>query len=334
MDPRDMAVKKAELSVMVAEAQAKGDAYGEAGFQEIRERSARLKEMLKEQAERKEIAQIMGNHPAGDESGSEGLWSRKLSQVAEFKFARTELEALQKSMLAGASYRAKAVQAESTLGVPAGSVLDLGQIDPAVRETFRVADLIPARLFGSGGMEAGNDVTYYRPVDLANQAAAVAEAAALPQSSPTWEAVSEPIRKVAHYAHIPDEALQDWSEFQQVLGAEMLAGMIAIENSQLLVGSGVAPNLAGVFDDSRSVLTQSQGTDTVIDAVIKSLNKVRRTGFVEPDAIVLRSADWEPIGLAKNSGWRRTPTTTTTSVPLRWAGRSRSTVFRCPSVRL
>lgn len=240
--------------------------------------------------------------PGVDEGGAgpSNDFTKSLGDIQRLRFDQGDLESFRKAADSGSSYRVKAVQAESAFAQSAGTLFDF-ELAPAVRETLRIASLIPAKLLGGGDGEAGNDVTYFTPSTLATGATAVAEAAALPQSSPTWVAVNEPIRKVAHYAHVPDEALQDWGQFYEVLGSEMVQGMIAIENSQLLVGSGVSPNLAGVFDDSRSITQVAQGTDTTLDAVLKSIAKVRELGFVEPDAVIMRASDWLGIRLSKNA---------------------------------
>lgn len=42
------------------------------------------------------------------------------------------------------------------------------------------------------------------------------------------------MRKLAHFTRINDEVLQDFSNFSNVVGAELLAGLVDVENAQLL----------------------------------------------------------------------------------------------------
>lgn len=235
-----------------------------------------------------------------DGSGFGGDW-QPLSEALSLKFGQAEMKNLHQAALSKTPFRtgAKAVQAESDFDQADAAFFDLTRIAPN-RARFRVASLLPATV----KLGDGNSVTYYKPSTLATAAAATAEAAALTQSSPTWVAVDEPIRKVGHYAHVPDEAVQDWADFQSVLGQELLDGLISVENAQLLVGSGVAPNLAGIYDDSRAVTARAQGTDMVADAIMKALGDVRDLGNVEPDAIIMRASDWIVIRTLKDNNDR------------------------------
>lgn len=241
------------------------------------------------------VAAVSG--PAPDETGMTSDFQKTVADLAGFKFAAKDVENLRASAMGGTPYGMKAVQAETAFAVADGNFFDLERF-PAVRAKFRVASLIPAKM----SVGDGNGITYYRPSTLATGATAVAEGGSIPQSSPTFVAVSEAIRKMGHYAHVPGEALQDQADFVQVLAEELVGGLIAVENAQVLVGSGAGANLAGIFDDSRTAIqARAQGTDTVLDAVMKALDDVRTNGHAEPDSIVMRSSDWTSIRLAKNA---------------------------------
>jgi HK97 family phage major capsid protein len=110
-----------------------------------------------------------------------------------------------------------------------------------------------------------------------------------------------PRRKVAHYAEVQDEILNDWTQFRQVVTTEMLAGLIDAENEQLLNRSGVAPDLVGLVATPAIQTTGSAGTD--LDAIATAMNIVRTAVFMEPDTIVMHPNDWSSTGfqLAKDS---------------------------------
>lgn len=126
---------------------------------------------------------------------------------------------------------------------------------PFLRDKPRVANLIPVE------RTDGPTVFYFRGSTAASAAAAVAQGAAKPESSPVWTQVSSPVRKLAHYVRINDEVLQDFVNFRQVIGTELLAGLIDAENGQLLTGSGVDPNLTGLLTTS-GILTRARATDS------------------------------------------------------------------------
>jgi len=61
---------------------------------------------------------------------------------------------------------------------------------------------------------------------------------AKPESSPVWTQVIVPIRKVAHYTWVNDEVLANFSNFAEIIGQELLAGLVDAENARLLTGGG------------------------------------------------------------------------------------------------
>ncbi|MFN2489299.1 MAG: phage major capsid protein [Actinomycetota bacterium] len=76
------------------------------------------------------------------------------------------------------------------------------------------------------------------------------------------------------------------------------------ENSQLLVGSGVAPNLTGLLNTS-GILTRARGADSNLDAVLKAKADLRvGASFTEPDGLVIHPTNLATIQLAKDSQGR------------------------------
>ncbi|MBA2365823.1 MAG: phage major capsid protein [Actinobacteria bacterium] len=169
---------------------------------------------------------------------------------------------------------------------------------PFLRDKPRVANLIPVERTDAP------TVFYFRGSTAASAAAAVAEGAAKPESSPVWTQVSAPVRKLAHFTRINDEVLQDFSNFRQVVGVELLAGLIDVENSQLLVGSGTAPNITGLLTTT-GILTRARGTDSNLDAIAKAKSDLRvGASFTEPDAIVIHPTNLMSISTSKDTTGR------------------------------
>jgi len=109
---------------------------------------------------------------------------------------------------------------------------------------------------------------------------------------------------LAHFVRINDEVLQDFSNFRQVIGQELLAGLIDAENSQLLVGSGTPPNLTGLLTTT-GILTRARGTDSNLDAVLKAKADLRvGASFAEPDGLIVHPSNLSTIQLAKDSQGR------------------------------
>jgi len=169
---------------------------------------------------------------------------------------------------------------------------------PFLRDKARVASLIPVE-----STEAPT-VFYFRGSTGASAAAAVAEGAAKPESSPVWTQISAPVRKIAHFTRINDEVLADFSNFSQIIGQELLSGLIDAENGQLLTGSGVAPNLTGLLATT-GILTRARGTDNNLDAVAKAKADLRvGASFTEPDAIIIHPTNLMSIQTSKDADGR------------------------------
>lgn len=126
---------------------------------------------------------------------------------------------------------------------------------PWLRDKPRLLNFIPTERTDAP------TVHYYRATAGATAAAAVAEGANKPESSPVWEQVSATVRKLAHYTRVNDEVLADFNNFRDVIGQEMLAGLIDEENDQLLNGTGIAPNILGLSQTVGIQTVGSAGTD-------------------------------------------------------------------------
>ncbi len=169
---------------------------------------------------------------------------------------------------------------------------------PFLRDKPRVANLIPVERTGAP------TVFYFRGTTAASAAAAVAEGAAKPESSPVWTQVSSPVRKLAHFVRINDEVLADFTNFRQVIGTELLAGLIDSENAQLLVGSGVSPNLTGLLTTS-GILTRARAADSNLDAIAKAKSDLRTgASFTEPDGLIIHPTNLSTIQTAKDTTGR------------------------------
>lgn len=192
---------------------------------------------------------------------------------------------------------AKSVDVKTTSANLGGAVGDYRETPfPWLRDRVRILDLIPTE------MTDAPSVWFTTATAAASAADSVAEGADKPLSAPTWARTEAPVRKLAHYAKVTDEALADLPNFTNFIGTEMLAGLIDAENEQLLNGAGVAPDLTGLLVAS-GIQTRAKGADTALDALFKATNDLRTgTAFTEADVIVLHPDDWGDVATAKNAG--------------------------------
>lgn len=187
----------------------------------------------------------------------------------------------------------------SALGVadfpPASEVTYDHSVARVLRERTRIADLLPLKFVESP------KVTFYRGVSPADAAAAVAPGADKPESMPTWEAETLDVVKVAHFAEIQDEIMKDYAEWRDVVGTEMIGGLISAENSQLLAGTGLGENMTGLLNTPNILEVERDTTnESRHDAILRAITALR-TGacFCDPSIIVLHPNDWRETRIEK-----------------------------------
>jgi HK97 family phage major capsid protein len=164
---------------------------------------------------------------------------------------------------------------------------------PWLRDRTRILDLLPSQ------PTTAPSVWFHAATAGATAAAATAEGADKPESAPTWARIEAPVRKLAHFVKVTDEVVNDFPMFMDVIGAELIAGLIDAENAELLNGTGIAPHLLGLLA-TPGITTRAKGADTLLDALFKAGNDLRTgAAFCEPDVIVLHPTDWGAAATVK-----------------------------------
>ncbi|MEO7398630.1 MAG: phage major capsid protein [Ilumatobacteraceae bacterium] len=148
------------------------------------------------------------------------------------------------------------------------------------------------------GQTNQNTIRYVQEVSFTNAATTVAEGATKPEATFDLVEVDAAVRKVAVTAKITDETLEDFAEIKSYIDGRLMFMVEQEEEDQLLNGDGTAPNIGGILDFA--IQTQAFATN-MAESILKAANKVRYTGFMEPDAVVIHPTDWEALMLAKDA---------------------------------
>lgn len=162
--------------------------------------------------------------------------------------------------------------------------------------------LVVADLFAPGTTDS-NMVAFMREKTFTNAAAPVAEGGTKPESALTFEAVSTPVRKIAHWLPVTEEMLEDSAQIASYIDARLRLGVQLIEDDQLLNGGGVAPALLGVLATpglGAAVAVQAAPA-TVADAIFQQIMALAWSSYLMPDGIVMNPADWGQVALLKTS---------------------------------
>lgn len=156
-----------------------------------------------------------------------------------------------------------------------------------------------------------NTVRYLLETTNTNAAAAVDEGAAKPESAITFTQVDEPVRKVATFLPVSDEMLEDMAQIRSYLDNRLQLFVVKAEESQLLNGSGTAPNIRGILNrtgiqtGTRAALGTAAGNgagaSVLGDVFFQAITNIRLNALVEPDGIVVHPSNWLAMRLAKDS---------------------------------
>lgn len=147
----------------------------------------------------------------------------------------------------------------------------------------------------------GNAIPYMEETTTTNAAAEVAEGAAKPESALDFTEKSAPVKKIATWIPVTEEAFADVPVLRSYVNGRLRTFVLQREDLQLLQGDGVGPNLLGVLN-TVGIQTQALGADPVPDAVYKAWNKIQ-TGAPGMNAsdVVFHPNDWQDVRLLRTA---------------------------------
>ena len=160
--------------------------------------------------------------------------------------------------------------------------------------------LVVADLFAPGTTDS-NLISYMREKTYVNAAATVLEGAAKPESTLTFEAATDPVRKIAHWLPVSEEMLEDVAQIRSYIDSRLRQGVEAEEEDQLLNGTGIAPDLLGLL------LRPGLGADvpvgvapaTGMDAILQQIFAIYGTSYLQPTGIIMHPANWAKVVATK-----------------------------------
>jgi HK97 family phage major capsid protein len=290
---------KEEIANYLAEAQSLVDDVERGGRTMTRDEKARaefLLERVKSLKDGEQLAKAIADMNGSLNRAAAGTGANNpQSGGSGIGFDRDDLENFKEAALRG---RSADMNAKATLLLAGHSGASIPDYQPGVvsfsREQFRVRSLFP--IMGTDAPQ----VNYQVLSTGAAQAAAVAEGAAKPEATVVLTQSVAPVRKIAVFLPISDEAVLDGAAFFSDILDDLVGDLIRAENAQILSGSGVAPNIEGLTVVS-GTQTQARGTDTNMDAVLKAQTKLRTGPFLEPTNVVLNPVNFETVRLAKGT---------------------------------
>jgi HK97 family phage major capsid protein len=202
----------------------------------------------------------------------------------------------------GGSYRSLPGMFAATLteDPASGGALVLPDYQPGILPLM-TKRLVVADLLASGTTDS-NAVSYMQEKLFTNAAAAVAEGAAKPESTITFEAITDPVRKIAHWLPVTEEMLEDVAQIRSYIDARLRLGVQIAEEDELLNGSGVAPHILGLKNRvGLAVDVVRAAAESNADAIFRQIMAIFGSSFLMPDGVAMNPADWTTTVLTKTA---------------------------------
>jgi HK97 family phage major capsid protein len=159
---------------------------------------------------------------------------------------------------------------------------------------------------------AANAIDWVRENVFTNAAAETAEGTAKPQSSITFTPGTMPVSTVAHWLKITKQLAADNAALAAYINRRMIYGVNLRVEGQLVAGNGTTPNLNGLTNTgnftahgytSASLTALSLSPTNRFDLIGKMIGDCALADFAA-DAVILNTADWWTMRLAKDTTGR------------------------------
>lgn len=161
-----------------------------------------------------------------------------------------------------------------------------------------VRNLIPV------GSTTSDVVRFVKESGYSNGAAAKAEGATLGQSDFDMTAASVNVEKIGTYFRISEEMLADTPQLTSYLSARAPEKLLEIEDTQILSGSGTAPNLSGIItnaaDFAAGGFADAIDSANEFDVLAAAINQLALSNY-KADYIMLHPTDFHKIVLLKDT---------------------------------
>lgn len=173
------------------------------------------------------------------------------------------------------------------------------KFDPT--RSVHIRSLIPQ------GSTSSDVVRFVKESAYTDGSAPKAEGATLGQSDFTMTADNNTVEKIGAYLRISEEMLSDTPQLTSYLSNRVPSKLLAKEDDQILNGTGVSPQLAGItvdaadFDEtSGAAFYQQVNSANEFDVLVAALNQLSLSEY-QADKIILHPTDFHKILLLKDT---------------------------------
>ena len=173
-----------------------------------------------------------------------------------------------------------------------------------VRRVF-LESLFPA---GSVGPDSGGRLRYWDQDTLTRNADNVAEDGLIPESAINWIEQSCEIEKIADSIPVTNESLEDYSFIASEVNNFLLENVQLKVDQQILLGSGVTPQLKGIDGTAQTWAAGSFAleipTPSIVDVIMTGKTQIENSGqnnMFMPNVVLMNPTDYRKMKLEKDA---------------------------------
>lgn len=182
-----------------------------------------------------------------------------------------------------------------------------GEVIPADRVPGYKYDptrLVHVRQLIPQGSTTSDVVRFVKESGYSNGAAATAEGSTLGQSDFDFTASDANVQKIGTYFRISEEMLNDTPQLTSYLSARAPEKLLEVEDTQIINGTGVAPQLSGIITDATAFaaggFANAIESANEFDVLTAALNQLSLANYAA-DYIMINPTDFHKILLLKSS---------------------------------
>jgi HK97 family phage major capsid protein len=155
------------------------------------------------------------------------------------------------------------------------------------------------------GTTTQNAIVYMAETVTSQGAAETAEGAAKPEADISFAEASSPVQNIPVTLPVTSQLLEDVPFMRAWVSGRLRLFVLNREDSQLLNGTGVAPNLTGILvvagtnAESYSIAAADADATVAFDAVFRGMTAIQEA-FLEPSAHIMAAGTWERFRLGKD----------------------------------
>ena len=152
------------------------------------------------------------------------------------------------------------------------------------------------------GTTDATSIVYMVEKTAVNAAAPVAEGGLKPESTLTFDSVTDAVKKIATWLPISEEMLADAAQIESYVNNRLSQFVVLALENQIINGDGIGPNLLGITNRPGLAPDVVKGAAEMNAlAIYRQIVEIMATAMIMPDGVVMSPRAWASTVTAQNA---------------------------------